>query len=1061
METKKNRNIVEWAMHYHQIVLMITTVLIVFGIVGLYKINKNEFPQVTIRQGVVVAVYPGVSALDIEQQVTRPLEEYVFTYKEVNKAKTKSYSRNSLAIVQIELNDDVHDKDEFWSKFKHGVESFKASLPSGVLAVQVNDDFGDSSAMLITMESEDKTYRELSDYMDDLKDRLRTVESVGRMTVVGEQKEQIAVYVDYDRLAQYGISDKMIAMTLMGKDFTTTAGTLKNGRYDSPIYVARPLNLTADVEETIVYSDPRGTTIRLKDVATVRHEYPKRSAYITNNGVKCIVLSIEIKPGRSITDMGAEVYKKLDAFEETLPESVKLFRITDQAKVVKDSVVDFLKELLIAVIAVIIVVLLLMPMRVALVAASTIPISIFISLGLFFTFHIELNTVTLAALIVTLGMIVDNSIVIIDSYMELIGEGMDRRKASVQAATHFFKSILTATLAISITFFPFLIVTSGSINDALQSFPWAVSIVLFVSLIVAELIVPYLQYHFITEPVKKGDGKKKFSFLDTMQEAYNWLADRCFSHPRTVIACAVASVVVAAVIMACMPQRLMPQAERNQFAVEIYMPTGTSIDKTVALADSLEHILQQDERIVSIASFKGLSSPRFHVVYAPQFAGPNYAQFIVNTISSKATVELLNEYKPKYEEAFPEAYVRFKQLTYGSEANPIELRLTGSDWTTLKAATDSMTRVLRNQPELKLVRNDILEPLLATEVNLDAEQAGRLGISNATTELAMMMRYNADGLPIGTVWQDDYPVNIVLKGTKAQQNARGRLGDELIGAEGGLRQVPLRQVAEVKPVWQDGQIGHRNGLRTTTIMAEVRGQKNVTKVSMDLQKRLGDIQLPEGVSAAWGGEIAENADNMPMLVNALIIAVVIIFFLLVYHYKRISMALLLMVSLILCFFGTALGILVQGELTMTCFLGFISLMGILVRNVIIMYDYADELRTDGQTDRRTDVLKDRRTDGQTFLKTDEQTDRRSDDQRFMEGDEQTKEVGSAIYMAAKRRMRPIFLTSAAASMGVLPMVIKGSLFWGPMGNVIFVGTLVTMVFILTVMPVAYMMTQKK
>ena len=1012
METKKRMSPVEWAMKYHQIVLMITTVLIVFGIVGLYKINKNEFPQVTIRQGVVVAVYPGVSALDIEQQVTTPLEEYIFTYKEVNKAKTKSYSRNSLAIVQVELNDDVMDKDEFWSKFKHGVESFKQSLPSGVLAVQVNDDFGDSSAMLITMESDDKTYRELDDYMDQLKDQLRTVESVGRMTVVGQQQEQVSVYVDYDRLSQYGISDKMIAMTLMGKDFTTTAGTLKNGVYNSPIYVARPVNVVGDVEETIVYSDPRGTVVRLKDVATVKHEYPAPTSYITNNGTKCLVLSIEIKPGRSITDMGAEVYEKLDAFEQTLPASVKLFRVTDQTKVVKDSVVDFLIELLIAIAAVIIVVLLLMPMRVALVAASTIPISIFISLGLFFTFNIELNTVTLAALIVTLGMIVDNSIVIIDSYMELIGEGMDRWKASMQSATHFFKSILTATLAISVTFFPFLIVTSGSINDALQSFPWAVSIVLFVSLFVAELIVPFLQYWFIREPARQAK-QQKFSFLDLMQRGYNRLIDHCFRHPYVVVGGAVASVVFAAAVMGLLPQRLMPQAERNQFAVEIYLPTGTALEETVALADSLEHLLRQDDRIVSIASFKGTSSPRFHVVYAPQFGGPNYAQFIVNTKSDKATLELLAEYKEKYEEAFPEAYVRFKQLTYGSEANPIELRLTGDDWLTLKAATDSMTDVLRQIPYLKLVRNDILEPLLTTEIHLDGEQAGRLGVSNATTELSMMMRYNADGLPIGTIWQGDYPVSIVLKGTRAEKNSREQLADEMVSAEGGLRQVPLRQVAQVRPVWQDGQIGHRNGLRTTTVMAEVRGDLNVTQVSTRLQKELGEVQLPDGVTMSWGGEVAENDNNMPMLVNALLVAVVIIFFLLVYHYKRISMAVLLMVSLLLCFFGTAVGILFGGELSMTCFLGFISLMGILVRNVIIMYDYADELRQQG------------------------------------EGDE-------AIIHAAKRRMRPIFLTSAAASMGVLPMVIENSTFWGPMGNVILFGTLITMFLILTVMPIAYM-----
>jgi len=212
MAQKNKMNLVEWAMHYRQIVIMITCVLIAFGFYGLYGIRKNEFPDITIRQGVVVAVYPGASALEVEQQVTKPLEEYIFTYKDVNKVKTKSYSRNSVAIIQIELNDDIADKEEFWSKFKHGMESFKRQLPQGVLAVQVNDDFGDSSAMLVTMESEDKTYRELRDYMDRLKDRLRTVESVGRLTVVGQQQEQVSVYLDYDRLSHYGISDKTIAL---------------------------------------------------------------------------------------------------------------------------------------------------------------------------------------------------------------------------------------------------------------------------------------------------------------------------------------------------------------------------------------------------------------------------------------------------------------------------------------------------------------------------------------------------------------------------------------------------------------------------------------------------------------------------------------------------------------------------------------------------------------------------------------------------------------------------------------------------------------------------------
>ena len=1042
MEQKNKMSAVQWAMHYHKIVIMITVVLMAFGIYGLYDVNKNEFPPFVIRQGVVIAVYPGASALDIEQQVTRPLEDYVFTYKEVNKGKTKSFSRNSLCIVQVELNDDVQNKDEFWSKFKHGVALFKSQLPQGVLAVQVNDDFGDSSAMLITMESDDKTYRELADYMDQLKDQLRPVESVGRMTVQGEQHEQISVYLDYARLSQYGISDKMIAIALKGNDFTTTAGTLKNGSYNSPIYVSHSMNLVSDVEQLVVYSDPRGTVVRLKDVAMVKREYPQLTSFITNNGVKCLVLSIEIKEGRSITDMGTEVYKKLDAFEATLPQSVKLFRITDQAKVVRDSVVNFLKELLIAIVAVIIVVLLLMPMRVALVTASTIPISIFISLGLFYTFKIEMNIVTLAALIVTLGMIVDNAIVIIDSYVEKLGAlpkaGMDgyseadidklRWNASAESSAHFFKSILTATLAISITFFPFLIVTSGGIHDALGAFPWSVTIVLFVSLAVAELVVPFLQYWFIrdingnlngSEGAHKG--KKRFNVLDTMQRSYDWLVDICFNHPRAVMALAVGSVVVSGLLLSVWPQRLMPKAERNQFAVEIYLPTGTALDKTVLLADSIERILQKDERVVSIASFKGMSSPRFHTVYAPQFAGTNYAQFIVNTKSIKATEELLEEYKPKYEEAFPNAYVRFKQLTYGMEANPVEIRLSGSDWPALKTATDSLTLWMRQQPELKLVRNDMNEPLQTTRVQLDRDKAARLGVSDVATELSLMMRYNSDGLPLGTIWQGDYPVNICLKSMQADLADRQSLGDEPLPIYAGAASVPLRQIATITPEWQEGQIGHRNGMLTTTTMGEVRDGMNVTTVSNKLQKRIKEFHTPDGITLEWGGEIAENANNLPMLIKALLIAVVIIFFLLVNHYKRISMALLLMVSLGLTVIGTVVGILPLGELTMTCFLGIVSLMGILVRNAIIMFDYADELRSQ----------------------------------------EDSPSAKEAIYHSAKRRMRPIFLTSAAASMGVIPMILGGSSFWAPMGYVIFFGTIVTMLFILTVLPIGYWMVMDK
>jgi multidrug efflux pump len=1016
---EKKSNMVELAMRYRHIVILITVCLFAFGIYGLDKVNKNEFPDATIRQGLVIAAYPGASVYDVEQQVTKPLENYIFTYKEVDKAKTKSYSRNGLAIVQIELNNNIsgEEKDNFWSKIKDGLKTFKAQLPTGVVAIQVKDDFGDTSSLLITMESNDKTYHELNDYMDDLKDRLRTIGSVGRLSVYGMQKEQVAVYLDQKRLSQYGINAELIATQLLSKGFVTTAGTQNTPDYEYPIDVQRSLNITGDVENIVVWSDAQGHVVRLKDVATVKREYERPSSFITNNGRKCLLLSVEMKKGNNITEMGSEIDKQLKDFQRTLPKDVTMFTITNQSQVVGDSIVNFLRELLIAIVAVVIVVLLLMPMRVALVAASTIPITIFISLGLFYACGIELNTVTLAALIITLGMIVDNAIVIIDNYMELIGEGMNRWQASIQSATHFFRSIFSATLAISITFFPFVITLTGMFHDFIELFPWAITIVLFISLLVAELLVPFMQFWFIRQPMKKkGDnGKKSFSFLDLMQRYYDKLITFCFRHYYLTLGGAVACTLLGFVMMAHLPMKLMPKAERNQFAVEIYLPTGSSLSRTQAVADSLEHILRRDSRVVSVASFKGTSSPRFHTAYAPQLGGKNFAQFIVNTTGDKATEAMIRDYHEKYAAAFPSAYVRFKQLYYSDEENSVEVRLSGSDWAELKHEADSIEQQMRRDPRLLIVRSNVNEPLYRDHIILDDQKAGRLGVTNATVEMVTAMNYNNGGLPLGTIWDGDYGTNIVLKGDKANRATMGDVSDEPIPVLGGVKTVPLRDIARVEKTQDDGQICHRNGVRTITVMADVAEGVNVMNVTKELQRQFTQDRMPDGVKISWGGEYERSSETTPQIVGALAIAVVIIYFILLAHFRRISTATLVLAALSMTVFGAAVGVWITGiNFSLTCFLGIVSLMGILVRNAIIMFDYAEELR---QTEQLT--------------------------------------AHEAIFESAKRRMRPIFLTSAAASMGVIPMILGGSGLWMPMGIVIFFGTLITMVLILTALPVAY------
>lgn len=1010
----KKRNIVEWAMHYRQIIILVTCCLVAFGIYSLPKMQKNEFPDFTIRQGLVVAAAPGNTVDEMVEQVTKPLEDYIFTYKEVKKEKTFSTTRDGMVFIQVELVDELTNKDEFWSKFKHGVAMFKSQLPSNVLAVQVMDDFGDTSALLITMESKDKTYRELSDYMDELKDRLRRVNSVGRITVSGERHEQISVYLDPAKLSQYGLNEQIVATQLFAKGFVTAGGCIRTPEYVLPIHVDKSYNTIYDVQQQIVYSDANGNNLRLKDIAKVVKEYAHADSYIKNNGTKCILLSLEMKKGKNIVQMGEDVNSVIEEFKKELPSEVRMYNVTNQAKVVGDSVDNFLHELVIAIVAVVVVVMLLLPMRVALVAASTIPITIFISLGLFYAFGIELNTVTLAALIVTLGMIVDNSIVIIDSYLEKIGEGMSRWHASIYSATHFFKSIFSATLAISITFFPFLIVIPGMIHDFLLSFPWSISLILGISLMVAMLLVPFMQFWFIRKPIPSV--KKGFSFMDVLQKCYNRLLDFCFAHPYVTIGSGVASVVVGIFLMGKLPQKLMPVADRDQFAVEIYLPTGTAVEKTAIVADSVGNILRRDPRVLSVTSFVGCSSPRFHTAYAPQMGGTNYSQLIVNTQGNAETVELLDEYSEKYTNAFPGARVRFKQISFSQAVYPIELRLSGQELDSLKYVADRYLSLLRSMPEVELAQTNFSEPQTCAKVVLKEDEASRLGVNNIQIESLLAMRYGS-GLPVANVWEGDYNIPVTIKSKNADCSDFSDLKDEMIPVMGGLDNVPLRQIADIVPGVKDGQIVRRNGIYTITVMSDVRRNVNVAAFTAGLKEKIADIPLPEGVTLAYGGDDEQDNENLPPIMAALAIAVFIIFFILLAHFKRISIALLIFFSMTLCLFGTAVGVLIQGvDFGMTCTLGIISLMGIIVRNGIIMIDYAEELR-------ETEKLC----------------------------------VRDAIYHSARRRMRPIFLTSAAASMGVIPMIIGKSGLWMPMGTVICYGTLITMLFLLTVLPISYML----
>ena len=1035
-------NWLKWPLEHYPITLLLITILFGMGIYGMYVMPKDEFPAFTIRQGVVIAVYPGATTEEVEEQVARPLERYLFTYGEVNRKKTTTTSQNGMCMVLVRLNDDVNNKDEVWSKIKHGLTLFKQSLPSGVLALVANDDFGNTSALLIAIESNERSYRELQGYTDRLSDRLRRIPSVANVRIYGEQKEQISLYVDRQRLQAYGIGQQMLFSRLQSQGMTIMSGSISDADQQTPIHIESTENSEEEIANQIIFSDPvSGKVARVRDVARVVREYDNNEGYIEQDGHPCVLLSLEMTPGNNIIQYGRDVDRVLDDFRVSeLPDDVTLTRIADQPKVVGKSVSDFLRDLLISMAVIILVMMVLFPLRSAIVASITIPLSTFISVSIMYLMGIELNIVTLAALIVVLGMVVDNSIVVIDGYLEYLGKGFTPKDAAIESARQYFMPMMLATICICIIFYPLLLTMKGGFHDALEDFPITITINLMVSLILAVTVIPFLEV-LIIKPGKVSTGGN--AITKWVQSTYNRVLDFTFRHPWMTIGGGIGIILLSYLILPTLKIRLFPYADRDQFAIEIFLPEGKGISDTRMVADSLRKVMQKDEQVQCITSFIGCSSPRFMTCYAPQMAGRNYAQFIVNTTSQNATLELLAKYQPQWSEAFPDAYVRFKRLDY-LEVPELEYRFYGENLDSLHSVAESMMERMREMPELEWVHTDFLQPQPIIDVELDPVAASQLGITRTTAALALSATTN--DLRVGQIWEGDYEVPIVVKdntdmtfsdienlGISSPTSIMSSAASHLSPLTSNLSTnstIPLRQVAKVQPKWSESRIMHRGGERCITVTAQfangVYAAPVENRIAEIMQK---EIKLPEGVRCEVGGEIEYDTEALPMVFGGIAIAMVIIFFFLLFNFKKYGITTICIAALGLMLPGALIGLgLMNRTLGLTSVFGLITLMGMIMRNEILIFEHA------------IDLIK------QYVAKHGDWT---------VDREAYNAAVKQAAYDAGKRRMVPIFLTTATTAVGVVPMIIAQSSFWMPVGITIFAGGIGSLIMVVSMLPVIY------
>ena len=1016
--------IIKTCLRYPALTAVLTLMVVAVGLRSLMTMPRTEDPSVTIRTGIVAAAYPGATSEQVENQVTRTLEANIFKFQEVRKEKTFSTSRPGLVIVNVELEKSVKNPDLFWATLRHEMNVVKATaLPAQVMGPIVDSDFGDTVAMLVSVSGDRYGYRELRDYVAQIQDALRSIPQVGKISTFGEQSEQIWVTSSLERMSQYGTDPRKIIGALGQRNVVQGAGDVRTGQGEIPLHTTGAFNSEDEIRKVMVGMSPMGQPSYLGDFATVVRRYQDPQFLVRQDGKPTVMISVEMQKGNNIVDLGDRVAEVLNRLKPLLPPDLKLEFIANQPQVVQERIAGMGREFLIAIGCVILVTMLLLPMRVALIAAVAIPTTMLSTVGVMNALGLQLHQVSIAALILVLGIVVDDAIVIADNYVELLDHQVPRPEAAWRAAHEVLIPVLTATLTIIASFLPLTLLT-GTTGEFILALPITVAVALSVSFLVAIFVTPLLCRTFITQGLhdhaaEPRPGARKFNALDLLQVAYQKAIGHFMGHPSLAVGLGVGAMVLGILVFRFVPQEFFPKAERNQFVIDVWMPQGSRIGATDAAMRRIEGELATNHEVDHYASFVGQSSPRFYYNVNPQQPDAAYGQLIVNTYQEKATGPLVAALQTRLARLVPEAMVLVQELQQGDVMEaPIEFRVSGDDPAQLKAIGDQIGDILRSDPQARFIHTDFKNDSPLVDVNLNTELANRLGITNSG--VSNMLNGAFDGAPVSTFWEGDRAVNIILRLDAGHRASFDDVRDTYVGSALSDGKVPLRAIATLAPAWQTSRIVRRNGIPTLTVSCLPAPGSYASTILKAALPRVKAITLPPGYRFDLGGEWANENEVLPEMIQALSISLLAIFLILMIQFRNLTEPLVVMTSIPLSLFGVVVGLILTGNsFGFTAFMGMISLCGIVVRNAIILVDFIKEKLKEGIP------------------------------------------LVQAATQAGERRLRPIFLTTMAAAVGVTPMILSGSKLWSPLASVLAVGLIFSMFFTLLVVPVIYVLVYRR
>ncbi|MDK1385615.1 efflux RND transporter permease subunit [Sinorhizobium sp. 8-89] len=1007
-EDRKPFNLSRWAIGHPSIARFLFALIIITGALGLVRMGQREDPEFTFRVMVIQAVWPGASIEEMQDQVVNKIERKLQETPHLD--FVRSYTRAGSAIITLQVEGDTNAEEvaDAFYQVRKKVGDIDNELPEGLLGPYFNDEFGDTFITLHSISGDGYSYPELKKFAIQGRDMLLTTPGVEKVSIIGDQPEKIYIDVSSKALAERGLTLNELRGAIVGQNNVDLAGSVDTGTRSVRISVEGGVDRAEDIRALRLRAGDQ--VIRLGDIASVTSglEDPFQRKY-RFNGHDSVQIGVVMAKGFNVTDVGKAVEATYDRFESSLPYGVSVDQIANQPEVVTDAISEFMHALGEALIIVLVVSFLSIGWRSGLVIAIAIPLVLAATFAIMYELGIDLQRISLGALIIALGLLVDDAMIVVEMMERKLEEGLVKIEAASFAYSSTAFPMLTGTLITTAGFIPVGFAESTA-GEYVRSLFYVVGIALVVSWFVAVYFTPWLGYMILKQRHHAGSHHDVFDtrFYRRLRATVGWAV----RHYGIVLVLTLATFVGSLWAFQFIPKNFFPQSSRPEILVDLWLPEGTSIKEVEKQAKALETQMMDDEDKRFIATYIGEGAPRFFLPLDQQLRNPNFAQLLVMAKDEPARERLIVKLRTIIAEDFPSIRAKVDRLFLGPPTGwPVQLRVMGPDRAEVRRIADEVKAKFNENPLLGAVHDDWLEPVPAMKLVIDQDRARALGVTSQ--RIRQMLQASMSGVPLDNFRDGEETVSIVAREPDGNRQLLSAVNSVYVPTDfGGF--VPVSQVAKVVPVIEQGIEWRRDRLPTITVRATLPDGVQSNDVTMKLYEELQGLRdgLAPGYKVEIQGGAEDSAESQASIAAKAPIMLLVIVILLMAQLQHFGKSMLVLATGPLGIIGAAAALLISGApFGFVAILGVIALLGIIIRNSIILVDQIDQDIAAGM------------------------------------------ERSEAIIGAAVRRFRPIMLTALTAVLALIP--ISRGVFWGPLAYAMMGGILVATVLTILVLPAGY------